>query len=119
MKVFPEIMGAGNEKWRGAYPSACRINHGRRVRIGELDLDQYNDEFLLIAVVEFGLLRTVVGDPLIVVLDDLEERCEERDGKDIRTGFGGREKLRVLFEDTGVGADMALAEQIGFANCLV
>jgi hypothetical protein len=70
-------------------------------------------------VVERGLLRAVVADVTVGVLDKLDERRQECDRGDIRTELGRRETLDVFAQNRGESSVVALAEEIGFADRLI
>jgi hypothetical protein len=70
-------------------------------------------------MVKTGLLSAVVADVTIGELCELDKWSEERDGRDIRTGFGRLEVPGVFVEEARNGSIMALTEEIGFADGLV
>jgi len=82
-------------------------------------LDDNSYGFLLVAVIECGLLGAVAGAVLAGELGNEGERRKEGDGSDVRAGLGRRENPGVLVEETSEGFIAPLAEEVGFANGLV
>jgi len=117
LEFFPEVRRPGNKGWRGARVFAGRNRNERPVRFGQFDVDEDLDDLLALgAMVELGLLSAVVAEGLIGTGDDLDEGRVEADGRNVRAGFGRREKPGVLRKETGIRAVMALAEEVSFAN---
>jgi hypothetical protein len=67
-------------------------------------------------VVERGLLRAVVADVTVGVLYKLDERRQESDRGDTRTGLGRRETLDVFAQNRGESSVVALAKEVSFAD---
>ena len=119
VEVFPEVIRAGDEAGGGTGTGTRGANDVSAVRIGELDLHNDSYKFGLIAMIECRLLGAVTRSVLAGLLDEKSERSEEGDGGDVRTGFRRRKESGVFVEESGHGAVMALAEEVGFADGLV
>jgi len=120
MKVFPEISGPRNESGGRAGAPAAWIGDERAIRSGQVDFDSDLDGLIAAAaVVEEGLLRTVVADVAVGEQRELRERSEKNDGRNVRPGLRRGKMPGVLVEETCDGSIMALAEEVGFADGFV
>jgi hypothetical protein len=118
-EIFPEVIRARNESRRRAGSSRSRVIHEAAVRIGKLNVNDDLHEFLLDWMIKAGLLSAVIADVTIGELCELDKWSEERDRRDVRTGFGRLEVLGVFVEEARNGSIVALAEEIGFADSFV
>jgi len=115
-KVSPEIIVARDERGRRGCSRALRIRDHGAVGISQIDFDSNLDELLLAAMIQQGLLRTVVPDVIAGDLGKLREGSEKSNGGDVRAGLGPREKFDVIAQE---GRVVALAEEISFADGFV
>src|SRR5271168_2711028 len=98
-EIFPEIVRAFGKANGGAGPGACWRGNQGGVGLGQLNLDDDADDFILIAMILLGLLGTVVHGALVGLLDEKGEWGEEADRGYVRARLGHGEKLGVLVEE--------------------
>jgi hypothetical protein len=67
-------------------------------------------------MIALGLLSAVTDASGAGERNDLSERCEETDSRDIRAVLRFGKGFRVLGEEIGNGLIVALTEKIGFAD---
>jgi len=114
-EVLPEVVGTRREALRGVRPRAGGTDDEGAIGGSEADLDDDFDDFLLIAVVKFGLLGTVVKT-LTGRLREQSEGGQKSDGGDVRAGLGGRKCFCIFVQGAGEGVVVALAKEVGLAN---
>ncbi len=119
LEVPPKVTGARHQRLRRAGAPVRRGRHEPAIRIRQLDLNKDEHEFFLTAVIVQSLLGTVVADVTVGILDKLDERRQESDRGDIRTGLGRWGVLNVFTQDRRKSSVVALAEEVGFADGLI
>src|SRR6266852_6243727 len=119
LKILPEIVGPELVRLRCARASRCGGGDDGAVGVGKKDFDGDFDGFLMAAVIQCGLLRAVVSDERVRIVNELSERGEQCDRANIRTGFWRREVLGIFVKEARECAIVALAEEIGFADGFV
>src|SRR6266849_3213485 len=119
LNVFPEVIGAQPIALRRTRSRTGGYEEDRAVGRSEKNFDGNLDDLFLSAMVQFGLLRTVVSGVRLREANELSEGREEGDRRDVGPGLRRREALGTFVEEVCERTVVTLAEEIGFTNGFV